>query len=723
MKFQLRPLANIQKPSSGSFQWLSTNNDPQFWIKGWKKMVGRRVRISFQLQTNAVPPSPCVIYYDAGQGMSQNTVIHLPVAADGTVRQELVLPLTTCAIRLDPMTEPGAFSITNLNIELLERTVPFVQHRPRRIGAPRNRATHPVAPELDGRRDYAKWIKLHEPDKSTYKLLREQALQWKDRPLVSVLMPTYKTPDRWLRKAIESVRNQVYENWELCIADDNSNDPDLRRTLDEYAQKDPRIKVMYRTENGHISAASNSALQLVTSEFVGLLDHDDELHPLALFCTVQAIQAHPEAALIYSDEDHISVDGARSHPFFKPDFNYDLFLGQNMITHFGVYRVSVLRELGGFRDEFNGSQDYDLALRVLDHCGPGAIHHIPRVLYHWRVHPQSTASSHDAKPYAHTAAMRAIEEHLKRSRIKGHVVMAPGASGYNKVCYDLPEEQPSVEIIIPTRDAAHLVEQCIKSIRDKTTYRNYRITIIDNGSVEPATHALFSRITADGVVRVNRDDAPFNYSAINNRIGLASTADLICLMNNDIEVITPDWLSEMVSVALQPGVGCVGAKLLYPNDLLQHAGVIIGIGGVAGHSHKHFHKDQPDYFARTRLRSAMGGVTAACLVIKQSTFKQVGGLDEVLQVAFNDVDFCLRVKKEGYRNVWTPYAELYHHESATRGYEDNPEKVARFNREVEHVQERWGETLMTDPCYSPNLTLVHEDFSYAWPSRVGDLTR
>ncbi|PTB20706.1 glycosyl transferase family 2 [Trinickia symbiotica] len=722
MKFQLRPLKNLEKTANTAHQWLAINNDPQFWIKGWKKMVGRHARISFQLLTDKLPATACMLYYDAGRGMSEATTILLDVDRDGTVNQEILLPFTTQALRLDPIAQPGLFSINNFKVELLARATPFVYHRPRHmlVFAPLPNGTSAV-PAMDKRVDYEKWLRSHEIKRSMYPALRERSAQWSRKPLISVLMPTYNTPERWLRKAIDSVRTQVYEHWELCIADDNSADTTVRKVIEEYVRLDSRIKAFYRTTNGRISAASNSALELATGDFSALLDHDDELHPLALYCVAEAIQTHPDAALIYTDEDKISVDGIRSQPYFKSDFNYDLFLGQNMITHLGTYRTSVMREIGGFRDEFNGSQDYDLALRFLDHSGERAIHHIPRVLYHWREHQESTASTHEAKPYAHTAAMRAIEEHLQRAGVKGHVEPAPGASGYNKVCYELPEKQPSIDIIIPTRDAAHLVKQCVASIREKTTYTNYRITIIDNGSVQQATHDLFARLEADGSATIRRDDAPFNYSALNNRAGFASQADFICLMNNDIEVIVPEWLSEMVSLALQPGVGCVGAKLLYPNDTLQHAGVIIGIGGVAGHSHKCMDKRQPGYFSRTLLRSSMCAVTAACLVVRQSIFKQVGGLDEELQVAFNDVDFCLRVRKAGYRNVWTPYAELYHHESATRGLEDNPEKIARFGREIQFMQERWGDFLLHDPCYSPNLTLEHEDFSYAWPPRAVSL--
>jgi GT2 family glycosyltransferase len=392
-----------------------------------------------------------------------------------------------------------------------------------------------------------------------------------------------------------------------------------------------------------------------------------------------------------------------------------------MISHFGVYKTSVLRDIGGFRTGLEGSQDYDLALRVIDLVGHDVVYHVPRALYHWRIIPESTASGHEAKPYAHIAAMRAIDDHLARNNIKAHTIHAPGTHAFNKVVYELPEVLPSVEIIIPTRDSAALVEQCVESVVDKSTYSNFRITIIDNGSVKQETHDLFARLQADPRIKVVRDDSPFNYSALNNRVALASTADFVCLMNNDIEVINADWLEEMMSVAIQKNVGAVGAKLLYPDDTIQHGGVVLGVGGIASHAHKHFPNTMAGYFARARLRNAMSAVTAACLLIRQSIYKEVGGLDEELHVAYNDIDFCLRVRKAGYRNVWTPYAELYHHESATRGAEDTPEKISRFNQESELVRQRWGDLLMNDPYYSPNLTLTADDFSFAWPSRVADL--
>lgn len=721
MKFELKPLNNVETSVDQSFGWKAVNADPQFSISNWEILRGRALRISFRLVTSNSRRSVCIFYLDTGTGMSEQSALRLSVDADGNVDQEIVFPEALRALRFDPLAHPGLFSLENFNIEILSRSNEQIK---------RLLNSYHIAPAHTGALDqlgnpvteltYENWIKINETPPQRYHLVRDRAAAWNYKPSISVVMPTYQTAEIWLKKAIDSVINQVYENWELCIADDCSPSPQVKAILDEYVAKDARIKVTYRTENGHISAATNTALGMASGEFVALLDHDDELHPLALFYIAEAIRALPHVALIYSDEDKLSVEGVRSEPYFKCDFNYDLFLNQNMICHLGAYRTSTLKAIGGFRLGFEGAQDYDLALRVLDNAGPQNIYHVPRVLYHWRVIPESTAATHEAKPYAVSAAARALADHLKRNNVRGNVEPAPDAPAFNKISYVIPEPQPRVEIIIPTRDAAELVRQCVDSIRAKTTYDNYVITIIDNGSTEQETFDLFASFAGDEHVRVSRDDSPFNYSALNNRVGLASQADFVCLMNNDIEVITPTWLYEMVSIAIQPNVGAVGAKLLYPSDTVQHAGVIVGLGGVAGHSHKHSDRKAPGYFFRTLLRSRMSAVTAACLVIRTSIFREVGGLDEKLQVAFNDVDFCLRVQKAGYRNVWTPYAELYHHESATRGYEDTPEKIARFDEEVAFVKARWGDALLNDPCYSPNLSLDTEDFAMAWHSRVPD---
>jgi O-antigen biosynthesis protein len=706
MKLELQPLNNVEAFSGAAYQWTATTNDPQFAIVGWEQMRGRTVHLSFSLETSKMPKTPCMIYVDNGDGMSEQAAVWLRTDANGRVNQTISFPWTLRAVRFDPIAFAGQFSLNDFALVVDEHSLPFGE------------ANDAALAEIDAAAasgtvlaaTYENWITLNEVSPERYSSLADAVQTWDHQPLISLAMPTYNSPDEYLRKAIDSVLKQVYTNWELCIADDRSTQPHVKATLDEYAARDPRIKVIYRPTNGHISAASNSALGLVTGEFTGLLDHDDELHPLALYYVVDLIRQDPKAALIYSDEDKITVDGRRYEPYFKCDFNYDLFLGQNMVSHFGVYKTSILRQLGGFREGLEGSQDYDLALRVMEAVGPQGIRHIPRVLYHWRVLPESTASSADAKPYAVIAAARAIQEHLTRCNIAAKVQSADDAVMYQRIVYALPEKMPLVEIIIPTRDAADLVRQCVDSIRERTTYQNYLITIIDNGSEKPETFDLFKSYEDNSRVRVVRDDSPFNYSALNNRVALASKAELVCLLNNDIEVITPDWLSELVSIALQDNVGAVGAKLLYPDDTIQHAGVYLGMGGLAGHGHKYLPRNAPGYFSRAVLRNAVSAVTAACLVIRTSIYREVGGLDEDLVIAFNDVDFCLRVREAGYRNVWTPFAELYHHESASRGYEDTPEKMARFVNEIDFVKKRWGDALWNDPYYSPNLSIDSTEF-------------
>ncbi|WP_230940736.1 glycosyltransferase family 2 protein [Burkholderia diffusa] len=672
--------------------------------------------MSFTLSTGEMPRTPCMLYVDKGDGMSEQNAVWLRVDANGKVDQTMSFPWTLRAVRFDPIAFAGPFSLGEFTLTVDEASLPFGEPNAAALAQPdpAEAAGAALTPT------YENWISLNEAAAERYPALVESMQQWPRQPLISIVMPTYNSPAEYLRKAIDSVRNQVYTNWELCIADDKSTQPQVKSILDEYAARDTRIKIAYRTTNGHISAASNSALALATGDFVGLLDHDDELHPLALYYVAELINKDPQAALIYSDEDKLTVDGQRYEPYFKCDFNYDLFLGQNMISHFGVYKTDILRQIGGFREGLEGSQDYDLALRVIEVIKPGAIRHIPRVLYHWRVLPESTASSVDAKPYAVVAAGRAVQEHLTRCNIAAKVQSADGASMYQRVVYALPENEPLVEIIIPTRDGANLVRQCIDSIRNLTTYRNYRITIIDNGSEKAETFELFKTYDSDSRIRVVRDDSPFNYSALNNQVALASNADFVCLLNNDIEVITPDWLSELVSIALQDGVGAVGAKLLYPDDTIQHAGVFLGMGGLAGHGHKHLPRNAPGYFCRAALRNAVSAVTAACLVIRTSIYREVSGLDEDLVVAFNDVDFCLRVREAGYRNVWTPFAELYHHESVSRGYEDTPEKMERFVKEIDFVKNRWGDALWSDPFYSPNLSIDSTEFVITMSPRLAN---
>ncbi len=572
------------------------------------------------------------------------------------------------------------------------------------------------------RTDYPSWIARQEAlswrESAAVRRLAEQ-LALGGGPLISILMPVYDPPLRFLEAAIDSVQSQFYRRWELCIADDASRNPGVRQLLAARAAADPRVKVVFREKNGHIAAASNSALELVGGSYVALLDHDDVLAPTALYWVAEAIRETPDAAIVYSDEDHVDPDGVRSTPHFKCEFNYDLFLAQNMVSHLGVYRTALVREVGGFRVGYEGSQDYDLSLRIVERATPEQIVHLPRVLYHWRTLPGSTACGAGEKPYAFEAAKRAIEDHLRRRGVAADVVDAPECPGMQRIRYRLPEQLPRVLIVIPTRDRLDLLRACVESIATKSTYPSYRICVVDNGSVEPATLEYLARLREAGHL-VLRDDAPFNYSRLNNNAVREHGRDfeLVCLLNNDTEVVSPGWLEELVSHAIQPGVGCVGARLWYPDGTIQHAGVVMGILSCAGHVHRFARRGNPGYMGRATLQQSFSAVTGACLLVSRNVYEAVGGLDESLQIAFNDVDFCLKVRAAGHRNVWTPYAELVHHESVSRGDEDTLEKMERAQREAGKIRERWRELVENDPCYSPHLTLSAEDFSRAPASRV-----
>lgn len=571
------------------------------------------------------------------------------------------------------------------------------------------------------RNDYLQWIRRYDwITDNKRKSIIECINKFSYSPLISIVMPVFNPNPKWLEEAINSVQKQLYSNWELCIADDASTNPEIRLLLEKYIAEDKRIKVLFRKENGHISAASNSALELVTGNWTALLDHDDILSEDALYWVVVKILSNPNVQMIYSDEDKIDENGVRYSPYFKTDWNLDLFYSHNMFCHFGVYKTDLINKIGGFSLGMEGAQDYDLALRCIELIKYDQIEHIPRILYHWRVHNESTAKSSEAKPYAMKAGERALNEHFDRMNYNGKVLLT--GFGY-RAKYEVTDPQPLVSIIIPTRDRKEITEIAVTSILNKTTYSNFEIIIIDNGSVEPETLYWFKLIQQKySQIRVIRYDFPFNYSEINNFGVKNAKGKLIGLVNNDVEVISSEWLTEMVSHALRPDIGCVGAKLYYTNNTIQHGGVVLGIGGVAGHSHKCFSNESAGSIGRLALISNFSAVTGACLIVEKYIFELVGGLDqENLAIAFNDVDFCLKVREAGFRNIWTPYAELYHHESISRGHEDTYEKIERFEKESKFMKSKWGECLYTDPYYSPNLTLNFEDFSLAWPPRVNPI--
>jgi glycosyltransferase involved in cell wall biosynthesis len=565
--------------------------------------------------------------------------------------------------------------------------------------------------------EYEKWCEQHELlTPQDEKAIAAHIARFNHRPLISIVMPTYNPPEELLTKALASVRAQLYPHWELCVADDCSTEPHVRRILEAAAAEDARIKLTFRPENGHISRASNTALEMASGEWVALFDHDDVLHRTALYFIAAEINAHPDAEMIYTDEDKIDGEDRRFDPYFKPDWNQDLFHAQNYTSHLSVFRTARLREIGGFRAGFEGSQDWDLTLRVIEKVPAKAIRHVPRVLYHWRAVPGSTALQLAEKNYPVDAAKRALLEHFERRGRPIELVPVPG--DHWRIKYPLPDPPPLVSIIIPTRNALKLVRQAVESIQKVTTYPRYEILIVDNNSDDPETLAWFREIEKQPQIKVLPYPGPFNYSAINNFAVKQAAGDVVGLLNNDVEIITPDWLEEMVAHALRPGVGAVGAILYYPMNTVQHAGVILGLGGVAGHPFKEFPRNDSGQKNRLRVVQNYSAVTGACLFIRKERYLEVGGLDEVsLPVAFNDVDLCCKLIAAGYRNVWTPFAELYHHESATRGVEDTAEKKARFQSEIETMMTRWPELLANDPAYNPNLTLVGEDFSTAYLPR------
>ena len=555
---------------------------------------------------------------------------------------------------------------------------------------------------------YQEWIKNSEGN------IIKEFLQFgklpTSSPTLSIIMPVFKPDLAFLKYAIDSILSQTYDNWELCIVDDGSNEKNLMKFLTSLANEDDRIKIKINSENRHISIASNMAVALSSGEFLILMDQDDAIPEYALEIIAKTIANNPDCALIFTDEDKITRDNVRYDPNFKPDFNYELFLSQNMVSHLGVYRSDVFKDVGGFRAGFEGAQDYDLSFRFIEEITSDQIIHLPYVLYHWRAMPGSTALRVDEKNYALENSRKVVTEHLCRIGVNADVSEAPEAPNYNRVKYRLNHRLPLVSIIIPTRDQVRLLTQCLESLFELTNYPNYEIIIVDNESVESDTFVLFDAMKPRGV-RIIRDCNKFNYSRLNNLAADVANGELICLLNNDIEIVDPDWLGEMVSFAVQASIGCVGARLWYPNGQLQHGGVITGIGGVAGHSHKYLPKGQIGYFGRAALHQAFSAVTGACLLVEKKIWDEVGGLDEELAVAFNDVDFCLRVQAKGYRNVWTPYAQLIHHESISRGAEDTVAKQMRFNREVHFMKKRWGKSLVDDNCYNQNLTLQREDFS------------
>ncbi len=562
---------------------------------------------------------------------------------------------------------------------------------------------------IDNDYDYGEWYSLTKP--SQEELERQRKEIWEKGPKFSIVMPLYKTPERYLREMLDSIVAQTYTDWELCLADGSPKGADVSKIVKKYQDKDSRILYKRLEQNGGISDNTNAAIAMTSGDYIVLADHDDAMTEDALFECAKAVKEHPECEVIYSDEDKMDMDGgALFDPHFKPDFNLDLLTSVNYICHQFVVKKELVDKVGGLRKEFDGAQDYDFIFRCTE--AASGVWHIPKVLYHWRCHQDSTASNPQSKLYAFEAGSRAIMEHYHRVGVEAEKVEKGVDYGiYHTIFKTLGE--PLVSIIIPNKDHHQDLDLCIRAILTKGTYKNLEFVVVENNSTKKETFAYYQSIQKEfPQVRVVTWTKEFNYSAINNFGVHHARGEYLLFLNNDTELIARNFIEEMLGFCQREDVGAVGARLLYQDDTIQHAGVVVGFGGIAGHTFIGLHKAENSYFHRAMCAQDYSAVTAACMMSKKSVFEEAGGFSEDLAVAFNDIDYCMKVRSLGKLVVYAPYAVLYHYESKSRGLEDTPEKVARFNREVAKFAKKWPDILKNgDPYYNPNLTLRKSNFA------------
>ena len=544
--------------------------------------------------------------------------------------------------------------------------------------------------------DYQYWLK-----RQALAYPREEVKKLEYNPKISMVIPVYNVSRELLSDCLDSILNQSYTNFEICLADDKSTNKETIDTLKEYMKKDKRVKVVFRKENGHISKATNSAIEIATGEFLGLMDNDDTLDQDALYEVVKLLNKDKTLDMIYTDEDKLDMKGKRRDPHFKTDFSPDTLLSSNYICHFCVLRKKIVDEIGGFRVGYEGSQDHDLFLRfteVSDRVG-----HIPKVLYHWRMIPGSTAATIDSKSYALERGKKCVEDALKRRKIKGEVTIK-----YNHYLVEYKySKEPSISIIIPTKDHALDTRKCLESVFGKTNYKNYEVVLVNNNSTEQELFDLIDEFKKKHKnFRVVDAPIPFNYSKINNMAVKTCKSDYIVLLNNDTELITEDWLKIMVGYAMQKHIGTVGVKLLYPDNTIQHGGVVLGVGGIANHAFLGESRDSIGLYARLALPHNYSANTAACFMVSRKKYDEVGGLEEELMVAYNDIDFNLKLLEKGYYNIFVPQVELYHYESKSRGLDTTTEKYKRFMKEQYYMYEKWDKYIDRDPFYNKNFSVV-----------------
>ena len=556
---------------------------------------------------------------------------------------------------------------------------------------------------------YGPWYEQYKPTEK--ELEKQRSTRFSHNVKVSIVVPAYRTPEKFLREMIESVQNQTYGNWELCIANASPEDEQMAKVLKEYVDADKRILVKDLSENAGIAQNTNAALEMATGDFAALLDHDDLLAPNALYEVAKVLEQNPMIDVIYTDEDKVNTELTEHfQPHLKPDFNLDLLRSNNYICHFFLARRSIVEKTGGFRQEFNGAQDYDFIFRCIDDAKE--VYHIPEILYHWRTHQASTADNPASKMYAFEAGKKAIEAHLAKCGQEAEVSLKKDL-GFYRVKYPVKGD-PLVSIIIPNKDQKDTLKKCIDSVLNKTAYKNYEIILVENNSTTDEIFAYYKELEKQDNIRVItwKSEKGFNYSAINNFGVRHAKGELLLFLNNDIEVMDESWLEEMIGNCQRPEVGITGVKLLYPDNTIQHAGTVIGIGGIAGHMFTDMPANRSGYMHKASLQMNYSAVTAACMMMKRKVFESLGGFEESLAVAFNDVDLCLRTVQAGYLVVYDPYVTMYHYESKSRGTEDSEEKIRRFQSEIEFMRTRWEDLLKKgDPYYNKNLSLSKWNYS------------
>lgn len=566
---------------------------------------------------------------------------------------------------------------------------------------------------------YQKWIVRHLPGPK--ELERQRREKFDFQPKISIVIPLYKTQEKYLRQLVETIKEQTYPNWELCLSDGSGANSPIAGLLESLAASDERIKVVSHEESLQISENTNAAIEIATGDYIAFADHDDELTPNALFECVKALNKNRDVKVLYSDEDKMSMDGHKFfQPHFKPDYNPDLLCTVNYICHLFVVDRKVIEQVGTLRKEFDGAQDYDFIFRCIETVNPEEICHVPKILYHWRCHEESTAENPESKTYAFESGKRAIEEHYRRTGIDAEVYQGEFLGLYRTRFHR--DHDPLISIIIPNKDHIDDLKRCMDSIDQKSTYKNYEYIIVENNSTDDATFQYYKKLEAENPkAHVVYWDKEFNYSAINNYGAAFAKGEYLLLLNNDTEIINEDCLEELLGYCMRSDVGAVGARMYYEDDTIQHAGVVIGFGGIAGHCFVLQPRGTTGYCHRIICAQDYSAVTAACMMVKREAFDKVGGLTEELAVAFNDIDFCMKLREAGYLIVYNPYAELYHYESKSRGMEDTPEKQLRFSREVNCFRRKWErELLKGDPYYNPNLTLNNTDCSLRKLERNGD---